>query len=362
MPAARSFASERPSEIMHAPRRRTPAARSSRRSIRLPAGGAVRDSGGLPYAPMSRTPSGGTALHRDSRRPRAQSQERRCEPRAQSIHRDHRRFGQRQEHPGVRHPVRGGPTALPRVSQRLRPAVRAACIAAGCGRHLRHPAHRGDRAAHQPRRTQEHGGNAHRDLSLPAPAVREAGRAVLPCLRSSHRTPICGRDSRAPAQGVSRQEHHSAGAAHRGAQGFVYGPRQMGARQGLCSSASRRQPAAHGEMAAARPIHRAQYRTADCHAQRRRRPRGRAARRAGLGPAAWTRRGARPRFRAGCRGRVLHQARLPQLRHGFSRTRPPPVFLQLETWLVQDLFRHRAEPAAIRCRAKRRGIAVARIC
>ena len=55
----------------------------------------------------------------------------------------------------------------------------------------------GHRAAHQPRRPQEHGGHAHRDLSLSAAAVREAGRAVLPRLRRAHRAAIRGRHRRA---------------------------------------------------------------------------------------------------------------------------------------------------------------------
>jgi excinuclease ABC subunit A len=67
--------------------------------------------------------------------------------------------------------------------ERLCAAVRAARVAAGRRRHIRHTAHRGHRAAHQPRRPQEHRGDAHRDLSLPAPAVREAGGAILPHLQ-----------------------------------------------------------------------------------------------------------------------------------------------------------------------------------
>ncbi len=103
----------------------------------------------------------------------------------QPIHRHHRRVGQRQEHPGLRHSICRRTAALPRIPERLCAAIRAARVAARRRRHLRHSAHRGHRAAHQPRRTQEHGGDSHRDLSLPAPALREAGGAVLPRLRSA---------------------------------------------------------------------------------------------------------------------------------------------------------------------------------
>ena len=54
--------------------------------------------------------------------------------------------------------------------------------------------------------------------------------------------------------------------------------------------------------------------------------------------------------------RVLNQARLSQLRYGLSRARPPPVLLQLEARLVQELLRHRLAIGAIRCRAERRGV------
>src|SRR5204862_17020 len=77
--------------------------------------------------------------------------------------------------------------ALSRVAERLCPPVRAAGRASRRGRDLRHPADGGHRAAHQPRRPQEHRGDAHRDLSLPAAALREARHAVLPRLR--HRDP-----------------------------------------------------------------------------------------------------------------------------------------------------------------------------
>jgi len=88
---------------------------------------------------------------------------------AQQIHRNHRDLGQRQEHLGFRYSIRRGAKALPRILECLRAAVRATGVAARCRCHLRHSAHCSHRAAHQPRRTQEHGGDAHRDLSFFAP-------------------------------------------------------------------------------------------------------------------------------------------------------------------------------------------------
>jgi excinuclease ABC subunit A len=58
--------------------------------------------------------------------------------------------GFRQVHARFRHHLRRGPAALPRVAECLRTAVRAAGVAAGRRRYLRHSADGRDRAAHQP--------------------------------------------------------------------------------------------------------------------------------------------------------------------------------------------------------------------
>ena len=88
-------------------------------------------------------------------------------------------------------------------------------VAPGRGRDLRHPAHGRDRAAHQPRRPQEHGRHAHRDLSLPAPAVREARHAVLPRLRRADRAAeLRGHRGAHPAR-LPRTAHRPARAAGR---------------------------------------------------------------------------------------------------------------------------------------------------
>jgi hypothetical protein len=105
------------------------------------------------------------------------------------LHGDHRPVRLGQEHRGLRHPVQRGPAPLPGIAERLRPPVRAAGLAAPTWTPFGHPAHGGHRAAHQPRRPQEHRGHHHRGAPLPAPAVREAGHPVLPRLRRAHRAP-----------------------------------------------------------------------------------------------------------------------------------------------------------------------------
>ena len=89
--------------------------------------------------------------------------------------------------PGLRHPLQRRPAPLPGIAQRLRPRHRAAGRQARRGRHLRDPAHGRHRAAHQPWRTQVHRGHDDRDPSLPAPALRQAGHAVLPRLQRRRR-------------------------------------------------------------------------------------------------------------------------------------------------------------------------------
>ena len=83
-------------------------------------------------------------------------------------------------HAGLRYSFRRRTTALPRIAQRLRPAIRPTRVASRCGCGFRHSANGGDRTAHQPRRPQEHRGDRNRGLSLPAAAVRETRHPVLP--------------------------------------------------------------------------------------------------------------------------------------------------------------------------------------
>ena len=165
--------------------------------------------------------------------------------------------GSRQVHARLRHPVRRRPAALPGIAQRLRAPVRAAVVAPGRGRDLRHPAHGGDRAAHQPRRPEEHGGDADRDLPLPAPDVRQARHAILPRLRCGDRAAELRCHRRAHAARLSRPAHRPARAAGHQPQGLLHRSRQVGQGQGLRLPARRRRVPADGEMAAPRPLSRA---------------------------------------------------------------------------------------------------------
>ena len=159
---------------------------------------------------------------------------------ARLLHGDHGRVGLGQVHARLRHSVQRRPAPLSGIAQRLRAPVRAAGGAAGRGCDLRHSADRGHRAAHEPRRPQEHGRDAHGDLSLPAPALREARHAALPGLRRAHRAAERGIHRRAPAEGLSRQAHLAARAARRRAQGLLHGPREVGREEGLQDAARRR--------------------------------------------------------------------------------------------------------------------------
>ena len=114
-------------------------------------------------------------------------QEHRCRAAAQPLHGRDRRVRLGQVDARVRHRVRRRTAPLSRVAERVRASVRAAGIASRRRCDLRHSADGRDRAAHQPRRPQEHGRDADRDLSLPAPALREARHAVLPGLRRADR-------------------------------------------------------------------------------------------------------------------------------------------------------------------------------
>ena len=125
---------------------------------------------------------------------------------AQSLDGRDRRVGLGQVDACVRYRVRRRAAPLPGIAERVRAPVRAAGVASRRRRHLRHSAHGRDRAAHQPRRPQEHGRHADRDLSFPAPALREARHAVLPGLRRADRAAEFRFHRRAHAQGLPRQE------------------------------------------------------------------------------------------------------------------------------------------------------------
>ncbi len=103
-----------------------------------------------------------------------------------------------------------GPAPLSRVAERVRAPVRRARRPRRRRCRLRHSADRRDRAAHEPRRPQEHRRDADRDLPLPAPAVREARRAALPRLRRADRRAERRVDPCENHEALSRQAHRAA--------------------------------------------------------------------------------------------------------------------------------------------------------
>ena len=282
-------------------------------------------------------------------RARAQPEEHRRRHPARQVHRGHRRLGLGQVHARLRHRVRRGPAPLPRVAQRLRAPVRAAGLEARRRRDLRHPAHGGDRAAHQPRRLEVHRGHADRDPPLPAPAVREARHAVLPRVRRADRAAERRRDRGAPDEGAARPRPSR-----------CWRRWSSTARASTPTSPSGRSArrVSHlrvdGEylptkrLAAPRPLPRAHHRAAGgarcvvdarttrsscAHARRRRRSRSA---RAWCTSAAGGWGDARD-------ADLLDQARLPLVRPQLPRARPAPLLVQLEARLVRRVLRHRAQ-------------------
>ena len=229
-----------------------------------------------------------------------------------------RRLRLRQVHARVRHRVQRGPAALPRVAQRLCAAVRAARGAAGRRRDLRHSADRGDRATHEPRRSQEHRGHADRGAPLPAPAVREARRcstARLPACRSSRRAPIrsrrccCARR----AAGASNCWHRSWSRARGSTPTSRSGPPRRASPN--CAWTATMLPTAKWPR-----LDRFREHTIELpvgHGQGRARDRSGVARGARSG--ARVRQGRRARGRSRPDARVLDQARLPLLRAELRR-------------------------------------------
>ena len=173
---------------------------------------------------------------------------------------NHRGQREREEHPRVRHRVRGRAAPLPRVAQRLRAAVRAAGRPARRGRGPRDPADRRHRAADESRGSQEHRGDGHRDPPLPAPAVLEARGPALSGLRAAHRVADPGRGGGERDAGVPGPLGRAARAPRRRPQGLLHGPRPVGGAQGLFAPAGGRRAPADRRLAASRPLPRARHR------------------------------------------------------------------------------------------------------
>ncbi len=204
----------------------------------------------------------GTRLDRRAPGPRAQPARCRCRYPARRNDRRHRRVGLRQVHARVRHCFCRGSAPLPRVPERLRAAVRATGRPAGRGRDIRYPADGRNRATHQPRRPQEHGGYADRGSPLPAPAVRQARHAALPGLRPADRAAEHRFDRGDAGQQVARPDDRAAGAAGSGTQGLLHRPRALGRRPRARSPAGGRGIPVHCCVAETGAVPRAHDRTA----------------------------------------------------------------------------------------------------
>ena len=253
-------------------------------------------------------------------------------------------------HAGFRHHVQRRPAALSRIAERLRAPVRAARGAPGRGCDLRHPADGGDRAAHQPRRPQEHGGHAHRDLPLPAAALREARHAVLPGLRRAHRAAERRVHRRAPAARLPRQAHRAARAAGGARKGYYTDLAKWAREEGF------KHLRVDGEMLPTEPVAAPVALQGTHHRAAGGRDRRRPAQRARSCAQALD---ARAGFRQGLvhvlapwrswtelrvdRQSVFSTKRAcPSCGTQLRRARSAPVLVQLQARLVRELLRHRA--------------------
>src|SRR5690606_9525407 len=130
--------------------------------------------------------------HQDPRRADTQPQEPRPRPAPRQADRDHRPVRLRQVLAGVRHDLRGRPAALRRVAVGLCPPVPVGDGKARCRPHRGPVPGDLDRAEVDLARPALYRRHDHRDLRLPAPAVRAGGHPALP----GPRLPTGGPDRR----------------------------------------------------------------------------------------------------------------------------------------------------------------------
>ena len=201
------------------------------------------------------------------RRPRPQPEEHRRRSAARSAGRGHRPVRLGQVVARLRHHLRRGPAPLRRVAVGLRPAVPRADGEAGRRPHRRAVAghrHRAEDHRQQPALDGRHG---HRDLRLPAPAVRHHRRAALPGLRRAHHLAVAGAHPRPGDALPGRRAHQRAGADRPRPQGRVQEGAGGAAPEGLHAGPHRR-PAArpgrgHRPRPPPQPHHRGAGRSAD---------------------------------------------------------------------------------------------------
>src|SRR5579862_677653 len=186
---------------------------------------------------------------RRPRRPGAQPQGHHGQASAERPDLHHRPLGVREVQPGVRHDLRRGAAALRRVAVGLRAPVPADDGEAGRRLDRRHQPGGLDRPEDDLAEPAVDGRDRHRDLRLPAPAVRPRGAAALPGLRAADRRPVDRLDRRADPRPARRDAVHRERTRRPGSQGRVPRPVRGAAQRGLLTHQGGRRPA-HARRAA----------------------------------------------------------------------------------------------------------------
>ena len=207
----------------------------------------------------------GQRPHHRPRRQGAQSQEHRRRDPPGSARRHHRSVRIRQVVPGVRHHLRRGAAALRRIAVGLRPPV------PGADGEARGRLHRGPLPGHLDR-AEDHlqepaldGRHGHRDLRLPARAVRPRRHPALSQLRSRDLRADRAADGGSRADAAVRHAAAGPGAGDPRAQGRVQEALLRSAAAGLLAGAR--------ERIDPRPLRRHRARPqAQAHDRSRRRP------------------------------------------------------------------------------------------
>ena len=182
-------------------------------------GGQARPPGSALHSVDALSPTPARQRHPRGGGPGAQPARRHDRHPARRARRHHRAVGERQVEPRVRHALRRGAAALRREPVRLR-----APVPRPDGQARRRP-HRGPVAGHLDRPEDDEpqpaldGGDRHRDLRLPAPAVRPGRRAPLPDLRPADHGPERRADRRPRAGPAGGHPLPGAGAARARPQG-----------------------------------------------------------------------------------------------------------------------------------------------
>ncbi len=256
----------------------------------------------------------------------------------------HGRVGLGQVVAGVRHAVRRGTAPLRRVAVVVRAPVPGPDGEAQVRAAARPVADDRDRAEVGVVEPALDGGHGHRDLRLPARALRPRGRAALPPVRRRGHRALGGRDRRGAADAAAAHQGGADGAQGGEPQGRV--PRGVrGGAQGRLRARAHQRP-----DPAARRRHRARQEE-EAHHRDRDRPRddrsvgSRAPDRLGRGGGEGGRRlDPGRRRRRGARARLQRGARLPELRRRPARAVAAVVLVQQPARHVRRLQRPGLEP------------------